>query len=347
LPISATFFGPRSRPLRQWSHSMNAHELPRSLPPKVDINPLLANQKASQQKHQSCLHDIKGIESEIRVLSRELKLTQLHLAYYSCASWLRYIVARTVGIRIGAAMILATLTGSVAVIIFRSPILTGIGAVVGLLGSISLLYWRPDDKLAQVAATARDRFVNLKQRRNDCINRLPLLQSRLSSVGFRISEILTEIQKAQRINSTQARREGLVRMNWKAMRGPELEGFLAVVFEELGYGVERIGASGDQGVDLIASKDRRRIAVQSKGYVDSVSNGAVQEAFAGMTFHGCNECVVITNSRFTSSAWELARRTNCGLIDENTLSAFIRGELDIHWSNRQDDRMTVGGETSV
>jgi hypothetical protein len=63
--------------------------------------------------------------------------------------------------------------------------------------------------------------------------------------------------------------------------------------------------------------------------VDSVSNAAVQEAFAGMTYHGCQACVVITNSRFTNSAVELARRTNCTLIDEDRLPALIRGEFDL------------------
>jgi HJR/Mrr/RecB family endonuclease len=127
----------------------------------------------------------------------------------------------------------------------------------------------------------------------------------------------------------QLRRDRLVRMNWKAMRGPQLEEFLAVVFTELGYAVEMIGAAGDQGVDLVAMKDAYRFAIQSKGYVESVSNGAVQEAFAGMTYHGCQGCAVITNSRFTNSAIELARCTNCILVDEDSLPELIRGDFDL------------------
>jgi HJR/Mrr/RecB family endonuclease len=49
------------------------------------------------------------------------------------------------------------------------------------------------------------------------------------------------------------------------------------VFTELQYLVERTGKAGDQGVDLLLRRDVRRIAVQVKGYVDSVSNTAIQE----------------------------------------------------------------------
>ena len=56
-----------------------------------------------------------------------------------------------------------------------------------------------------------------------------------------------------------------------------------------------------------------RIAVQAKGYVESVGNGAVQEALAGMAFYKCQRCAVITNSRFTASRG-LAGRINCILM---------------------------------
>jgi restriction endonuclease Mrr len=171
--------------------------------------------------------------------------------------------------------------------------------------------------------------MDLASERVQCNQRRASLKAQLNASQSRLTELQREIRDAEKINSIQLRRERLVRMNWKAMRGPELEGFLGAVFVELGYVVEMVGAAGDQGVDLIATKETYRFAIQSKGYVDSVSNAAVQEAFAGMTYHGCQACVVITNSRFTSSAVELARRTNCTLIDEDRLPALIRGEFDL------------------
>ena len=73
--------------------------------------------------------------------------------------------------------------------------------------------------------------------------------------------------------------------------------------------------SGDQGVDVIAYKNRHKYAIQCKYYADKVGNKAVQEVYAGMTYHNCDKAIVMTNSTFTPSAEELARKTEVLLID--------------------------------
>jgi restriction system protein len=55
-----------------------------------------------------------------------------------------------------------------------------------------------------------------------------------------------------------------------------------------------------------------------------VGNKAVQEAHAGKAFYGCDTSAVITNSRFSSGAVDLASKVNCHLID----AAGIREMLD-------------------
>lgn len=115
--------------------------------------------------------------------------------------------------------------------------------------------------------------------------------------------------------------------DWRAMRGPELEQFLAEVLTVLGYQVQMTKATGDQGIDLIATRATMRLAIQVKGYVNSVGNSAVQEAFSGMTYYRCNACAVITNSVFTQGAYDLATTTSCRLIDGSQIPALIRGEL--------------------
>jgi HJR/Mrr/RecB family endonuclease len=57
-----------------------------------------------------------------------------------------------------------------------------------------------------------------------------------------------------------------------------------------------------------------------------VGNSAVQEAIAGMVYHGCNGCAVVTNSDFTTSAHALAERSGCRLINGERLRQIIRGE---------------------
>jgi HJR/Mrr/RecB family endonuclease len=115
--------------------------------------------------------------------------------------------------------------------------------------------------------------------------------------------------------------------DWRVLRGIPFEKFLADVFEFLGYRVETTKASGDQGIDLIVTGKGRRIAIQAKGYEGSVGNGSVQEAYTGAKFYDCPDCVVITNSRFTSGAAEVARRVECKLIDGDRIPDLIDGHI--------------------
>lgn len=113
------------------------------------------------------------------------------------------------------------------------------------------------------------------------------------------------------------------------MRSIEFEDYLEEVLQLLGYDIETTATSGDQGVDLIASKDGIRIAIQVKGYHHSVGNSAVQEAFAGKAHYQCHHCAVITNSRFTSGAVQLAQSTGCVLVHEDIFRDFVMGHVDL------------------
>ena len=54
-------------------------------------------------------------------------------------------------------------------------------------------------------------------------------------------------------------------------------------------------SSGDQGVDIIAHKHRKKYGIQCKYYSYPVGNKAVQEAYAGANFYDCDKAVVMTN----------------------------------------------------
>ena len=92
------------------------------------------------------------------------------------------------------------------------------------------------------------------------------------------------------------------------------------MFKKMGYDAFTTKKSGDQGVDVIAKKGMITIAIQTKCYPNSVvGNAAVQEVVAGMSLYNAEKAMVITNSTYTASAFELANSNNVELWDKNDL----------------------------
>lgn len=107
------------------------------------------------------------------------------------------------------------------------------------------------------------------------------------------------------------------------MSGAEFEEFVARMFTQMGYITEVTKLSGDYGVDVIAEKDGSKIGIQAKCYSGSVSNSAIQEIVAGMKYYNCQKGLVVTNSKFTKAAIELAKSNNIQLWDRKVLEEKI------------------------
>lgn len=108
------------------------------------------------------------------------------------------------------------------------------------------------------------------------------------------------------------------------MTGLEFEEFTAELLQKLGYyDVQVTKASGDQGIDVLATKSGTRYAIQCKNYASKLDNTPVQEAYAGKAYYGYDVGVVITNSTFTDGAYQLANSIGVLLWDRHTLQAMI------------------------
>ncbi len=93
------------------------------------------------------------------------------------------------------------------------------------------------------------------------------------------------------------------------MDGHEFESFCATLLKQNGFkSVSVTKGSGDQGIDILATKDGIKYGIQCKCYSSEVGNKAVQEAFSGKTFYNQHVGVVLTNNYFTPSAKELAEK---------------------------------------
>jgi len=108
------------------------------------------------------------------------------------------------------------------------------------------------------------------------------------------------------------------------MTGYEFEDFLVTLFTKLGYTVEQRKRSHEQGLDLLLIRHEERIAVQVKRYSKPVGNKAIQEVHAARIYYHCQNALVVTNSRFTTSAKQLAERCKVELWDRKKLEEKIK-----------------------
>lgn len=222
-----------------------------------------------------------------------------------------------------------------AVLFGSSPLALASGGVAGFLAAavaagVVLVPHRAVGPVAAAEALARRR-AERGDRRLFLADQLAAAEEALSAartVASAVEAHRAAVRRHEELTARLAdRRHQLRRTNWKALRGVPFEQFLADVFRALGYEVGDTKASGDRGVDLIVTGGGRRVAVQTKGYVSSVGNDAVQQAHAGMTFYGCTESAVVTNSVFTPAARQLAERVGCRLIDETLIPGLIDGQV--------------------
>lgn len=112
--------------------------------------------------------------------------------------------------------------------------------------------------------------------------------------------------------------------DFERLSGYEFEGYLKGLFNLLGYTVVQTPLSGDQGADLIISKNGEKIVVQAKKYNGNVSNKAIQEIVAAKNHYKADKTIVVTNSSFTKSAIDLALSNKVELWDGFKLKDIIK-----------------------
>lgn len=108
-----------------------------------------------------------------------------------------------------------------------------------------------------------------------------------------------------------------------AMTGTEFEDYVAARLRRAGWQVTFTAASGDYGVDLIAQRGAKSVAVQCKRQGKSVGVAAVQQVVSGARHHRCAKSIVVSNREFTRAAKQLAVTHGCQLIGRRALQAWV------------------------
>lgn len=110
----------------------------------------------------------------------------------------------------------------------------------------------------------------------------------------------------------------------------DYEAICAERLRHSGWTARLTGGSGDQGADVIAEKDGRRLVLQCKLYTKAVNNKAVQEASAARQHERAHMAAVVTPAGYTASARSLAGTTGVLLLHhDDLLTAFADGDQPV------------------
>lgn len=106
------------------------------------------------------------------------------------------------------------------------------------------------------------------------------------------------------------------------------EEFVAELLEALGYEVERTGGSGDEGVDLRATRGRQVAIVQCKYHTRGVIGSPELQKFLGTMHHAaCHKGIFVTTRTFTLSAERFAANHPIELVDGPRLVELVEQAL--------------------
>lgn len=121
------------------------------------------------------------------------------------------------------------------------------------------------------------------------------------------------------------------------MTGEQFEKCLMLHFNQLGYKSEPTAKSHDYGADLILKKNNEKIIIQAKRYNGKVGIKAIQETLGALSYYNASKGIVVTNSFFTNSAIELAKKSGIYLWDRNTIinNFHLHGSTNIINNNRK------------
>ena len=117
----------------------------------------------------------------------------------------------------------------------------------------------------------------------------------------------------------------VAKMPINAQPGRALEQFVRDAFLRAKWTVRPLPGSGDQGVDVLATKGEMTLAVQCKDYSGSVGNAAVQEVATGRLFYDATIAAVVSPAPFTVAARRLAASASVTLLSPDGLEEFIDG----------------------
>lgn len=112
---------------------------------------------------------------------------------------------------------------------------------------------------------------------------------------------------------------------WKSLKGTEFERALARLYKNMGYSVSQTKGSGDEGIDLILSKEGKTTVVQCKGHKKPIGISAVRDLYGTMMHARADSAVLACPAGFTKGVREFATGKPIRLFSATDLIEMAEG----------------------
>lgn len=174
-----------------------------------------------------------------------------------------------------------------------------------------------DDRITQLFV---DRLLLKKDTTLNVLDSLTVLDtkscpliSRLKNINHELSRIVKgKSQLEEFINNLTIQQTNIARgeSDVDSMSGKQFEKLVGEIFRLRGYTIKFTPASGDYGVDIIASKNGNKIAIQCKRYdsKSKIGNEDILKLSGGQRYYSADSAMLITTSKVTKMAREAAKQ---------------------------------------
>ena len=109
------------------------------------------------------------------------------------------------------------------------------------------------------------------------------------------------------------------------MSGEDFERVCCAFLALRGYTDIRItSVTGDFGLDILCTKDKKTYGIQCKCYNHPVGVDAVMRAYAGSAYYDRKIPVVLTNNHFTQAAVDMSAKLGVQLWNKNWVTESLK-----------------------
>lgn len=153
-----------------------------------------------------------------------------------------------------------------------------------------------------------------------------------------------EARRKRQLFDTLTGLESMASLGWR-----EFEQMVGEAFRRQGYRVEETGLGGaDGGIDLILSRDGKRVLVQCKQWRrERVPVNVVREMYGLLAHHRADEVQIVAMNGFTTDADRFAQGKPITLLSGNALLQRIRANGLAHSPNNDHRRAAPAVQDSL